>query len=152
MKLSLVQLKDNTAKLLLWMTLLATFYGGVLINWIDLFGTPHTPAATLWIILMYFWPFLLVLFFRGIQDWEITVAFGLYTSLLNDLLYAPVGRYLFGLAHNLQDFYLFQFGFKGLTFGWIAHFGFFDIPITSLTMGISIYARIAAIIYLLKRL
>jgi len=152
MRLSLLQLKDSTAKLLIWMTVLATFYGGILINWADLFITGQMPAATLWITLMYFAPFLLVLFFRGIEDWELTVAFGLYTSLMNDLLYGPVGHYIFGLTRDLQHYYMWQLGFKGLTFGWIAHFGFFDVPITSLTMGISIYARIAAIIYLLKRL
>jgi hypothetical protein len=84
-------------------------YGTLFINWIDLYASPATvPGYHLWLTAMYFLPFLIVLIFNGIKDWELTLSFGLFTSLMNDLLYYVVGKLLFGFSINLAEWYRCQ--------------------------------------------
>ena len=94
---------------LLKLLLYSFIYGAIFINWIDLFASPaHVPGYHLWLTAMYFLPFFIVLVFRGLEDWELALGFGLFTSLLNDTLYYVVGKWLFGFKIDLLDWYTCQ--------------------------------------------
>jgi hypothetical protein len=132
------------AKLLLY----SFIYGTVFINWIDLFASPaQVPGYHLWLTAMYFLPFIIVLIFRGFEDWELTLSFGLFTSLMNDLLYYVVGKQLFGLSINLVEWYkcqLLPVCEKPIYFDFL----FLKVKPYPYLMPLSIYSRII-ITYLL---
>jgi hypothetical protein len=126
---------------LLSLLLYSFIYGAVFVNWIDLFaGPPHVPGYHLWLAAMYFLPFIVVLIFRGIEDWELALGFGLFTSLMNDCLYYIVGKYLFGFRVDLVDWYRCQLlpacG-KGVVFDFL----FFKVKPYPYLMPLSIYGR-----------
>ena len=130
--------------LLARLTVFATFYGFVVINWLDLHAH-GIPAYHLLLAILYFTPFATVLVLRGLEDWELTVSMGLYTSLMNDLFYYPAGRLLFGIRVDLAEWYRFQLGLEGGVVRWVADFGALHVPVSSILMGLSIYARIALV-------
>lgn len=134
----------RAALLLAKLTAFATFYGFVVINWLDLHAR-GIPAYHLLLAILYFTPFATVLVLRGLEDWELTVSMGLYTSLMNDLFYYPAGRILFGIRVDLAEWYRFQLGLDGGEVRWVADFGAIHLPVSSILMGASIYARIAAV-------
>ncbi len=126
-------------------------YGTIFINWIDLFAGPaHVPGYHLWLTAMYFLPFIVVLVFRGLEDWELTLGFGLFTSLMNDLLYYIVGRYVFGIPVNLSEWYrcqLLPVCDKPIQFDFLL----LRLKPYPYLMPLSIYSRIVVVYLLLRR-
>jgi hypothetical protein len=126
-------------------------YGTVFINWIDLFAGPsHVPGYHLWLAAMYFLPFIVVFVFRGLGDWELTLGFGLFASLMNDLLYYTVGKWLFGFSVNLVEWYrcqLLPVCDKPFHFDFL----FFEVKPYPWLMPLSIYARIVLTYLLLRK-
>jgi len=121
----------------------SSIYGLIHVNYIDLVVPgSNVPGYHLWLIALYFAPFVPILFTLGFDDWELLVSMGLTASLMNDLFYHPIGMLLFGREVNLLDWYLFQLGLKGLRVDWSLNLGFASIPVSSLLMGASIYARV----------
>jgi hypothetical protein len=139
---------ETKLSLLVVLLLYSFFYGFVLVNWIDLFVSPrHVPGYHLWLAIVYFTPFITVLFLRGLEDWELAVSLGLFTSLMNDLFYYIAGRLLFGIHVDLVYFYkcqLLPVCEKPLEFD----FFFTKLKPYPLLMPLSIYAR-ATLVYLL---
>jgi len=131
-------------KLLLYSFIYGTFF----VNWIDLFvGPDRVPGYHLWLAFIYFAPFITVLLLYGTRDWELTLGFGLFTSLMNDLLYYVVGRYVFGIPVNLAEWYrcqLLPVCDKPIRFDFL----FFKVKPYPYLMPLSIYAR-AVVTYLL---
>lgn len=139
-KMVLSKEEDKTVfivKLLLY----SFVYGLFIINVIDL-TTKGFWGYHLFLIACYFAPFVIVCLIIGFDDWELLMSLGLIASLMNDLFYAPIGMILFGRKYDLVEWYLWQLGFYGLDTKWWFDGGFFKIPVSSILMGLSIYARI----------
>jgi Zn-dependent protease with chaperone function len=140
----------NRTELYLRLLAFSGLYGFVLINWVDLFGA-NLPAYHFWLILMYFAPAATSIAMQGLEDVELTLALGLFTSLMNDILYFVAGDLLFGFHVDLLSWWAGQFGAEG----WKALFTFnggpLHFPVYSWLMGLSIYARIALVVYLSER-
>jgi hypothetical protein len=137
--------------LMLKLFIYSFIYGTVFINWIDLFTSPaQVPGYHLWLTAMYFLPFFIVLIFRGLDDWELTLSFGLFTSLMNDLLYYVVGKQLFGFSVNLIEWYecqLLPVCDKPIYFDFL----FLKVKPYPYLMPFSIYSRIIIICLLLYK-
>jgi hypothetical protein len=140
----------NRKILYLKLFIFSLFYGFVLINWIDLFGS-SMPAYHIWLILMYFVPLSISIAIQGTEDFELALALGLFTSLMNDVFYFVAGDLLFGFHQNLIDWWLGQFGFKGYKVLFTFNGGIIHFPVYSWLMGLSIYSRIIAIVLLSER-
>ncbi|MEM4865920.1 MAG: hypothetical protein QXY09_05465 [Acidilobaceae archaeon] len=83
--------KELLTKLLLY----SLIYGLIHVNYIDLVVPgSNAPGYHLWLIILYFAPFIPVLFILGFDDWELLVSMGLIASLMNDLFYFPIGNLL----------------------------------------------------------
>lgn len=134
------------AKLLLY----SFIYGTVFINWIDLVFGPPRYGYHLWLTAMYFLPFFTVLVFRGLRDWELTLGFGLFTSLMNDLLYHLVGRLIFGFPFDLAEWYRCQL-LPVCEIEGDFDFLFIRLRPYPYLMPLSIYARIVATYLLLYK-
>jgi hypothetical protein len=123
-------------------------YGTIFVNWIDLFvGSNRVPGYHLWLTFIYFAPFIIVLLLYGWRDWELTLGFGLFTSLMNDLLYYIIGRYVFYIPIDIYEWYrcqLLPVCDKPIYFDFL----FFKVKPYPYLMPLSIYARIV-IVYLL---
>ena len=140
-----VSKKEFITKLLVYSSL----YGLLHVNYIDLVVPGSSIAGYhLWLIIQYFTPFVPLLFIFGLKDWELVLSMGLLASLYNDLFYYPIGILLLNEEVDLLDWYRFQFGLKGFEVKWFFNGGFFTIPVSSILMGLSIYARIIAVAYL----
>jgi hypothetical protein len=144
-------LSESESKLgfILKLLLYSFIYGTIFVNWIDLFGS-RMPGYHLWLTAMYFLPFFIVLIFRGIEDWELTLGFGLFTSLMNDLLYYIVGNYLFGFRVDLLEWYrcqLLPVCDKGVVFDFL----FFKLKPYPYLMPLSVYARMIVVYTLLYK-
>lgn len=135
-----------TTKLLL----LAFFYGLFVVNIIDL-TVQGFPGYHLFLTLLYFYPFLVACLVLGFDDWELLIGLGFVSSLMNDLLYAPVGVLLFKKHYDLAEWYLWQLGFRGLDVKWYFDAGFVRVPVSSILMGLSIYARILVSYLVLRK-
>jgi uncharacterized membrane protein HdeD (DUF308 family) len=135
---------DPRQIVLLEVVLFSLLYGLVLINWIDLFGK-SVPAYGVWLILTYFAPFWMMLVYEGFSEWPLAVTLGLLVSLANDVGYFFVGNLLFGFNVNLGPWIEGQLGFQGSTIVTTFQGGSFVIPVSSVLMGLSIYARVAAV-------
>jgi len=148
-----IHIRESPSKteLMLKLFFYSFIYGTLFINWIDLFASPvHVPGYHLWLTSMYFLPFLIVLIFRGIEDWELTLSFGLFTSLMNDLLYYVVGKLLFGFSINLAEWYkcqLLPICDKPIYFDFL----FLRFKPYPYLMPLSIYLRITITYYLLYK-
>lgn len=136
---------------LLKLLIYSFIYGTVFVNWIDLFvGPDRVPGYHLWLTFIYFAPFITVLLIYGSRDWELTLGFGLFTSLLNDTLYYIIGRYLFGIPVNLVEWYrcqLLPVCDKPIYFNFL----FFKVKPYPYLMPLSIYARIVIVYALLYK-
>jgi len=129
---------------LLKLILFAAFYGLVLINWIDLYGS-QAPGYHVWVILIMMAPFGVVLVFQGFKDWQLAFSLGLLVSLMNDLGYYFVGDLLFNFHVSLVPWLGNQLGFRGDLVLFTFQGGFFSFPVTSILMGASIYGRAAVV-------
>ena len=129
---------------LLKLILFSAFYGLVLINWIDLYGS-QAPGYHIWVLMIMMAPFGVVLVFQGFKDWQLALSLGLLVSLLNDLGYYFVGDLLFNFHVALVPWLGNQLGFRGDLVLFTFEGGFFSFPVTSILMGASIYGRIAVV-------
>lgn len=136
--------RDTRQLTLLKLILFSAFYGLVLINWVDLYGTA-APAYHVWLVLTYMAPFGVLIVFQGFKDWQLALSLGLLVSLMNDVGYYFVGDLLFGFHQPLLPWVSGQLGFQGGTLLFNFQGGFFTIPVTSALMGLSIYARIVVV-------
>jgi hypothetical protein len=135
--------------LLVVLLLYSFFYGFILINWIDLFAR-NIPGYHLWLTIVYFTPFITVLFLRGLEDWELALSLGLFTSLMNDLLYYIAGRLLFGMHVDLISFYRCQL-LPVCEKPWEFDFLFIKLKPYPFLMPLSIYARVILVYLLLYK-
>jgi len=133
---------------LLKLILFSAFYGLVMVNWIDLYGS-SAPGYHIWVILTCMAPFGVLIVFQGLKDWQIALALGLLVSLMNDLGYYFMGDLLFGFHVSLVPWLGNQLGFRGTEVLFTFEGGFFSFPVTSIMMGISIYARVAVVALIL---
>ena len=129
---------------LLKLILFSAFYGLVMVNWIDLYGS-SAPGYHIWVILTCMAPFGVLLVFQGFKDWQVAFALGLLVSLMNDLGYYFMGDLLFGFHVSLIPWLGSQLGFGGDLTLFTFQGGSFSFPVSSILMGISIYARIAVV-------
>lgn len=133
---------------LLKLILFSAFYGLVMVNWIDIYGS-SAPGYHIWVILTCMAPFGVLLVFQGFKDWQVAFALGLLVSLMNDLGIYFMGDLLFGLHVSLIPWLGNQLGFRGNLTLFTFEGGFFSFPVTSIIMGISIYARVAVVVVVL---
>lgn len=131
---------DPRQFVLLKLVLFSSFYGLILINWIDLFGK-SVPGYGIWLILTYMAPFGVVLVFQGWKAWPLATSLGLLVSLNNDLGYYFVGNLIFGFHQPLGPWLAGQLGFLGGQIVTVFQGGRFTLDVTSWMMGLSIYAR-----------
>jgi uncharacterized membrane protein HdeD (DUF308 family) len=129
---------------LLKLILFSAFYGLLLVNWIDLYGS-NAPAYHIWVIVSCMAPFGVLIVFQGLKDWQLALSLGLLVSLMNDLGYYFMGDLLFGFHVSLVPWLGNQLGFRGSEVLYTFQGGLFSFPVTSTLMGISIYARIAVV-------
>ncbi len=128
----------------------AFFYGLLIVNWIDLFGS-KAPGYHIWLILIYLAPFDVLLVFQGLKDWQLAVCLALIVSLVNDLDYYITGDLFFGFHVNLISWLAGQLGFLGEKVLFTFDAGLFTVPISSITMGLSVYVRIAIVTIILHQ-
>jgi hypothetical protein len=124
----------------------AAIYGLVFINYIDVVSSGFTYGYHVWLVVMYFLPFVGFSMFN-LKNWGLTVGLGLFASLMNDVFYG-LTKYIFGVSYDLNRYYslwLIPQGEKLFTL----NLGFTDIPVYSWMMALSIYIRIAAVVALL---
>ncbi len=129
---------------LLKLILFSAFYGLILINWLDLYGTT-APAYHVWLIMTYMAPFGVLIVFQGLKDWQVAVSLGLLVSLMNDLGYYFIGDLLFGFHRALLPWLEGQLGFLGAKVLFDFQGGVFQLPVTSILMGLTVYVRIAVV-------
>lgn len=129
---------------LLKLILFSAVYGLVLINWIDLFAT-SAPAYHIWLVMTYMAPFGVLIVFQGFKDWQLALSLGLLVSLMNDVGYFFIGDVLFGFHRALLPWIEGQLGFQGTAVLFYFQGGLFNIPVTSVLMGLTIYGRIAVV-------
>jgi uncharacterized membrane protein HdeD (DUF308 family) len=132
------------------LVLFALVYGFLNVNWIDLYYN-QVPAYHLWLILTYMAPFGVLLVFQGLKDWELALSLGLLVSLCNDLGYFFSGDLFFGFHVNLVTWLEGQLGLQGFRVLFDFQGGAFNFPVTSILMGLSIYARVAVVAFLFFR-
>lgn len=135
---------DYRQIMLLKLILFSALYGLLLVNWIDLFAT-SAPAYHIWLILTYMAPFGVLIVFQGTKDWQLAVSLGLLVSLMNDVGYFFIGDLLFGFHRALLPWVEGQLGFQGTAVLFTFQGGAFNFPVTSILMGVSIYARVAVV-------
>ena len=126
----------------------AIFYGFIEVNWIDLYYN-RVPAYHIWLILTYMAPFVVLLVFQGLKDWQLALSLGLLVSLMNDLGYYVSGDLLFRFHVALVPWLSGQLGFQGGKLLFTFQGGIFTIGVTSYLMGASVYARIAVVVVVL---
>lgn len=134
--------------MLLKLILFSAFYGLVLVNWVDLYGS-EAPGYNIWLIMVMMAPFGVVLVFQGFKDWQLALSLGLLVSLMNDLGYYFVGDLLFNFHVSLIPWLGNQLGFRGGQVLFTFQGGFFSFPVSSILMGASIYGRIAVVAVIL---
>jgi hypothetical protein len=129
---------------------LSAIYGAFWVNPVDLSGLgQQLPYYHLWLIALYFAPTIGLFAFYGFKDWELYLAVVLLVSLMNDLLYYPVALLMHLTSGiNLLDWYMMQLGLKGWQVDFMFKGGFFQFPVYSWLMGLSIYVRIALVVIL----
>jgi len=139
---------DPRQIVLLKLLLFASFYGLVMINWIDLFDK-SVPAYGVWLVLVYFAPFAVLIVFEGLESWPLATSLGLLVSLYNDVGYYFVGNLLFGMNQPLLPWIQGQLGIDGSQLVTVFEAGAFQINVTSWMMGLSIYLRAAVVAIIL---
>ena len=130
------------------LVLFALFYGFVNVNWIDLYYN-RVPGYHIWLILTYMAPFVVLLVFQGLKDWQLALSLGLLVSLVNDLGYYVSGDLFFGFHEKLIPWVYGQLGFEGGKALFTFQGGFFTFRVTSYIMGASIYLRAAVVLVVL---
>ncbi len=123
----------------------AVIYGVVFINYIDIVYSGH--GYHLWLIAMYFVPFIALSIFNLRKNWRLTLGLGFIASLMNDLFYGVI-RFLIGMPVDLVRYYsLWLIPHGDALFS--LNLGFATIQVYSWMMALSIYARIILAVALL---
>jgi hypothetical protein len=121
-------------------------YGLVFINYIDVASSGLNYGYHLWLVGMYFLPFV-GFSMLNLRNWKLTLGLGLIASLMNDVFYGSM-KYLFGLPYDLGRYYsLWLIPQNTLLFN--LNLGFTVVPVFSWMMAASIYIRIACVVELL---
>jgi hypothetical protein len=134
-----------TSKLPL-LVVFSVVYGLVFINYIDIASSGANSGYHLWLVLMYFLPFV-GFSMLNLRNWDLTVGLGLLASLMNDVFYGGV-MYISGLPLDVQWYYsqwLIPQGTKLFSL----NLGFTLLPVYSWMMALSIYIRIGVVAALL---
>ena len=128
----------------------STLYGALFVNYIDLVmwlrTEEPTPAYHVWLIVLYFVPYAIPYLKGTLTFWEFFFQ-GLYVSLLNDLIWGIWKHVFFGL--DLGWYYSRWLLPLSDTIGKY-DYGIFRLEGKSWMMCASIYARIAALVAILK--
>lgn len=120
-------------------------YGLIFVNYIDIVYSGY--GFHLWLIAMYFLPFIGFLIFN-FKNWKLTIGLGLIASLMDDVFYHFI-KFLVGLPVNLARSYSLWLIPQNVPL-FNLNLGFVVIPVTSWMMASSIYIRIALTFVLLK--
>jgi hypothetical protein len=124
-----------------YLMIFAVIYGLVFINYIDINSIPPANGYHLWLVMMYFLPFV-GFSLLNVRNWKLTLGLGLMASLMNDVFYGAI-MYLAGLPLDVTWYYnLWLIPQNTLLFN--LNLGFTVIPVFSWMMALSIYLRIAA--------
>jgi hypothetical protein len=126
------------------MLVYAFLYGLFIINIIDLTIKVFTWYH-IFLIMLYFFPFIIVCLILGFDDWELLIGLGLLSSLMNDLFYGVIGNILFHMNYDISEWFMRQLGFEGDRYLFTFMGGIFTLKVTSLIMGLSIYARLVLV-------
>ena len=129
---------------------ISVVYGLFWINPVDLTSALHEISYYhLWLIALYFAPAYGLFAIYGTRDWELYLSIGLLASLMNDLFFYPVGEVMHLVSGiNLIEWYKLQLGLDGWAVDFYFKGGIFTFPVWSWLMGLSIYARIIAVVLL----
>jgi len=138
---------ESRKGLFMLLILYSAFYGLLVINWLDLFAK-DIPGYHLLLTMLYFAPFVTAVVLWGLEDWEVALSLGLFTSLMNDIFYYVVGNALFGFSIDLAEWYrcqLIPVCRKDIAFDFL----FFKVEPYPYLMPLSIYLRAVAVALLL---
>jgi hypothetical protein len=124
----------------------AVFYGVLFINYIDVFSSGASYGYHLWLVFMYFLPFV-GFSMLNLKNVELTLGLGLLASLMNDVFYGAV-RSLFGLPLDLHWYYNLWL-IPQSTVLFTLNLGFATVPVFSWMMALSIYVRVGVVVGLL---
>ncbi|RLG44402.1 MAG: hypothetical protein DRN78_00180 [Thermoproteota archaeon] len=119
---------------------LAIIYGGFFVNYIDLRVAGDVPGYHLYLLVLYAIPFIPVLILKG--DISLFVLLYMITSLMNDLLYAPMAVVLTGFPSDRLA-YAIEYQFTNSS--WYFDMGYASIPVTGESLLLSVIARILII-------
>ncbi|MCW4030237.1 MAG: hypothetical protein NWE92_11395 [Candidatus Bathyarchaeota archaeon] len=127
--------------------LFSVVYGVVFINYIDIASPVPSNGYHLWLVIMYFLPFVGFTLLNP-RNWELTLGLGLVASLMNDVFYGAL-KYLAGsLSIGVNTYYsLWLVPQNTLLF--TLNLGFTTVSVFSWMMALSIYLRIAVVVLLL---
>ena len=129
-----------------FLIIFAVLYGLVFINYIDIASSGLNYGYHVWLVLMYFLPFV-GFSMLNLKNWKLTLGLGLTASLMNDVFYGSV-KYLMGVPYDLSRYYsLWLIPQNAQLFN--LNLGFAVVPVLSWMMALSIYIRIAAVAGLL---
>ena len=129
-----------------FLVIFSVLYGLIFINYIDIASSGLTIGYHLWLVLMYFLPFI-GFSMLNIKNWQLTLGLGLIASLMNDTFYW-LAKYTIGVPTDLGHYYqLWLIPSNAVLFN--LNLGFTTIAVTSWMMALSIYLRIAAVAGLL---
>jgi hypothetical protein len=124
----------------------AVIYGLFFINYIDIASTGLVPGYHLWLVFMYFLPF--VGFARGnIRNLKLTLGLGLLASLMNDVFYGFMSSLIHPLFNLARYYNLWLIPQDNVLFS--LNLGFTVLPVYSWLMAFSIYIRITVVTGLL---
>jgi hypothetical protein len=129
-----------------FLVVFAVVYGLVFINYIDIASSGANSGYHMWLMLMYFLPFV-GFSVLNLKNWSLTVGLGLTASLMNDVFYGAI-KYLFGMPLDINRYYSNWLIPQG-THLFDLNLGFTVLPVYSWMMAISIYLRIAVVAALL---
>jgi hypothetical protein len=148
-KVSLFETRSRR-ELYVKLVVISIVYGLFWINPVDASVPLHElPYYHLWLIALYFAPTYGLFVLYGTRDWELYFALGLLTSLMNDLFYYPINMLMGLRGHvDLLAWYKLQLGLDGWAVDFYFKGGIFTFPVYSWLMGLSIYARIIAVVLL----
>ncbi|MGD0996225.1 MAG: hypothetical protein ABR909_11960 [Candidatus Bathyarchaeia archaeon] len=127
--------------------LFAVLYGLLFVNYIDISSSGLDYGYHLWLVLLYFFPFVAFSIFN-LKNWKLTLGLGFIASLMNDVFYNFL-RYLIGFHISLSSYYNHWLLPQSVPL-FNLNLGFVIIPVTSWMMAFSIYIRIAVTYVLLK--
>lgn len=129
-----------------FLIIFSVLYGLVFINYIDIASSGLNYGYHLWLVLMYFLPFV-GFSMLNLKNWKLTIGLGLITSLMNDVFYG-LAKYTIGVPTDLSRYYhLWLIPSNSFLFN--LNLGFTVITVFSWMMALSIYLRIGVVVGLL---